>query len=301
MKAKVNIKVMTMGWAMLAGLAALLGYTPTFDDVLFGTGAGLLAAAAAAPLGNEAAWTMMKTFFSSHVTALHGLIDKLPESMKGEMKALHDSLNAQLAKLPPIEQVAGAQQAGWALECLSGAMERVQTYATAIMDRLSQLSKEYAGSTTELNGIKEQLKAGELLTKAQSTELCQVAEGRGREAMKPDIIATRKSAIELAGLPVPSDDILGLPAADYIPRVEAARGQFTKLGERGLKIGGKGDGWVKQLTWLPSTEFNGQLKTLDEILPPSGGSGSGSRIDPLLGNQGGGANTEKKGTRLTLA
>ena len=55
----------------------------------------------------------------------------------------------------------------------------------------------------------------------------------------------RKSALELAGLPVPGDDVLELPAEEYQTRFTAAQDNIAKLAAKGLKLGGKGAGCVK--------------------------------------------------------
>jgi hypothetical protein len=231
------------------------------------------------------------------------LMDKLPDTLKGEIKALHDSLNEKLKSLPPIEQVAGAQQASWALECLSDTVQRVQTYAQGLFARLEQLGTEYAGKMTELNALKQQTEDGTFVSKDKAKELAATARQDGaKEAtdrLKPELLGVRRKAIELAGLPPAPDAILELPQADFDPRLDAAKANVTKLGEKGLKLGGKGDSWVKSTAWLGATEFAGQLKTIEEILPaPTGG-----RIDPLLGNGAGsngavGAATDKP--RLAL-
>lgn len=252
---------------------------------------------AALPITNEGALEMVRNLYKTNITALNGILDKLPESLRGEMKALHDSLNEKLSKLPPIEQVAGANQAGWALECLSDTVNRVQAYAQGLMDKLSQLGTEYAGKLTELNGMKAQVTAGELLTKDKVTVLVDSAREEGKKLVQPEIMALRKKSVELAGLPLPPDNILQLPTAEFEPALTAAQANVAKMGERGLKIGGKGENWVRQSAWMPASEFAGQMKTIEEFLPASQGT-----VDPLLGNQGGGAAAggEKK-PKITLA
>jgi len=266
-------------------------------------GLGLMMAAAPIVLPEEASGKlreMMRGFLTSHVTALHGLLDKLPEAARGELKALHDNLNDQLAKLPPIEQVAGAQAAAWALECLTDAVGRVQAYAGGLLERITKLGTEYNGKVAELNGLNERVTKGELLDTVRVKELCEQAETKGKteaeKLLRPEIAATRKSALELAGLPLPADAVLELNAAEYQPRLTQATANLKALAERGMKLGGKGAEWVKQTAWLPATEFNAQMKIVEDLVPSGGGRGTAP--DPLLGNTGGGNGTEKRAIAL---
>src|SRR5207249_670527 len=145
-----------------------------------------------------------------------------------------------------------------------------------------------------LNGLEEKITKGELLDKTKVKEACDMARNEGAASMKPEIVATRKSALELAGLPVPGEDVLGLPADQYAPRVTAAKDNVAKLGEKGLKLGGKGATWVKQLAWLAATEFNGQLTALDEVVGTAGP--EKKTADPLLGNPAAAQTTDAKAT-----
>ena len=117
--------------------------------------------------------------------------------------------------------------------------------------------------------------------------------------MLPEILATRKSALETCGLPVPPDSILGLPSKDYEPRLTAAREQVGKLNAKGLKFGGKGSAWVTSMAWLGATEFNGQMTALDDVLGATAAPAKPAG-DPLLGVPAAGANTPAQ-PAITLA
>ena len=244
--------------------------------------------------------TFLKGFYDQHITALNGMLDKLPEPMRAEFTKLRDGLNAQLEKLPPLDQVPAAQDAAWAFQSFADAWTRMAEYSNGLRERLTALSGELAAKATALNGLEEQVKDGRLITKEKSTEACELAKAEGIKNVLPEILATRKSALETCGLPVPPDAILSLPSKDYEPKLAAAKEQVGKLNAKGLKLGGKGAAWVTSMAWLGTTEFNGQMTALNEILgtvketrQPAG--------DPLLGGAPAAEPQDKNAPALTLA
>ncbi len=235
----------------------------------------------------------MKGFYDQHVTALNGILDKLPEAMRPELAKLRDGLTDQLNKLPALED----KDNHGVLAFLADAMARMQEYATALMGQITAMKSELGTTVTALNGLKDQVAKGELLSKDKAAEACALARTEGANSLKPELRATRKGALELAGLPVPSDDILDLPSKDFDARVAAAKDQVGKLGAKGLKLGGKGATWVKQLAWLGATEFAGQLTALEEVL----GSGPAKpAADPLLGTKPESRDDKAQGPQITL-
>jgi hypothetical protein len=220
----------------------------------------------------------VKSFYEAQATALNGLMDKLPEGLRTELKTLHDSINDSLKALPPLEQVPAANDAAWALNCFTDAMVRMQEYASGLMEKINSIKNELNAKATALNSLQGQVSQGDLVTRERLKELCDLARGEGASSLKPELIATRKGALELAGLPVPSEDVLALPAEQYQSRLNAAKDHLQKLTAKGLKLGGKGDGFVRQTAWLGATEFNGQISVLDDIIPAA------PKADPLLGN-----------------
>jgi hypothetical protein len=220
----------------------------------------------------------LKGIFEPHVTALQGIMDKLPDALKPDFQKLKSDLNAQLEKLAPLDQVPAALDASYALQSLSGALERIQEYATELTKRLSAMTQSLADKATALQGFEDKLKAGALITKEAATELCGAARTEALNSVKPTIASMRKQQIELAGLPVPAEELLGLPEADYTPRFDAAKANVEALTKRGLKVGGKGSAIVKDLAWLPAAEFNGKLTSYADVL-----GGERPAADPLLG------------------
>jgi hypothetical protein len=77
----------------------------------------------------------------------------------------------------------------------------------------------------------------------------------------------------------------------------AAKENVQKLAVKGMKLGGKGDAWVKQTAWLGATEFAGQLTIVDELV----GTTRDTRPDPLLGNPPQNQPDNRSGSAITLA
>jgi hypothetical protein len=235
-------------------------------------------------------YTALRGFYEEHVQALQGMLDKLPEAARTELKQLKDGLNEQLKKLPPIDQVPAAQEAGWALNCIASAIERGQTYATGLLERTQQLSTEYAGKLTALSALEGRVSAGDLLTKEQVKGMCDEARGAGRKELEPVILGMRTRQVELAGLPNPGEAILGLPEAEFTPKFDAAVKHAKLIAE---KKGWKNKTLLGELAWLGETEFAGKLTMFEEMVSGTAPTTPGRQADPLLGDQnpggGGGA------------
>lgn len=224
---------------------------------------------------------LWKTFCETNVTALNGLLEKLPETLRAEFQSLRDSLNKQLKELPSPD---AGQEDNSVLATFGEAMVRMQEYASNLFERIAGIQKELAAKTLSLNGLEEKVTKGELVGKDKVKELCDLARNEAATALRPEISATRKSALELAGLPSPTDDILNLSADQYTTRVTNAKENARRLGEKGIKLGGRGDLLAKQMIWLGATEFAGQLTMLEDVLGAT--TRAGHQADPLLGNQG---------------
>ncbi|HVM48380.1 MAG TPA: hypothetical protein VMU04_10150 [Candidatus Acidoferrum sp.] len=224
----------------------------------------------------------IKGFYDQHVTALNGILEKLPEPLKGELSKLRDGLNTALEKLPPLDQAPASQDASWAFNSFAEAWSRMAEYSDGLRQRLASIAGELQTKALALNSLEQKITAGEYISKEKAAEAANLARTEGANSMLPEILATRKSALELAGLPVPPDNILHLPGKDYETRVTAAKDQVGRLNAKGLKLGGKGSAWVTSMAWLGATEFNGQMTALEEVLGTTT-TAPAKTGDPLLG------------------
>lgn len=222
--------------------------------------------------------------FQPHVDALQGIMDKLPEAMRPDFKKLYDDLNGQLKKLAPTDQVPAALDASYALQSFCNAMERMQEYAMQATQRLATMAQDITAKTTALQGWEKKVTDGLLLTKEAATELCGLARKETSDAFKPQLLAMRKQQVELAKLPMPTDELLGLDDKEFTPLFEAAKLNVKALADKGCTLAGRGAGIVKELAWAKTEEFNGRLKNFEDVL----GTGTERRPEPLLGGGGGG-------------
>ena len=224
----------------------------------------------------------IKGFYDQHVTALNGILEKVPEGLKGEFTSLRDGLAAQLEKLPSADGTEAA-----AFPAFAEAWARLAEYTNGLRDRMGALTAKLTDQATALNGLQEQIAAGAYLTKEKATEACAVARSEGAAGVRVELLATRKEALELCGLPVPGETILGLPGSEYSGRLAGAKEQVAKLKAKGLTVGGKGGAWVSSMAWLGATEFNGQMTALEEVIGKAEiGKAESRKADPLLGASG---------------
>lgn len=226
---------------------------------------------------------MAKGIVEPHIKALDGLMLKLPDAARPEILVLKNALNDQLEKMRPTDMVPAAQEANWALERLSGLCASLSDTVKNVLDRL-------AGQTVELCSYTDKTAKGELLAKPAVESLVQVARDEERKKLEPEIAAMRKSSIELCGLPAAPDAVMALPAADYTSRMTDATANVADMGKRGYKLGGKGDGFVKQYAWQTAKEFAGTMETLKDLLGEPA-----KKEEPLLG----GGNQQRQDTGKT--
>lgn len=227
----------------------------------------------------------LKGFFETHITSLNGIMEKLPETLRGDLQKLKDTLNEQLSKLPAIDPAPAAQDAAWALNSFADAVARMQEYASGLMNKLHSMTQDLSDRATALNGFEQRVQSKDLLTKDEVKTLVETAKADATQALLPQIVALRKSQVELAGLPMPADAVLA--ADDFQAQFDTAKTHLTQLGEKGFKLGGKGDKLVKDSAWLGTQEFAGRMDVYADILgtPAAGGD---KKVEPLLGGGAGG-------------
>ena len=231
----------------------------------------------------------IRGFFEQHVTALNGMLDKLPDPLKKEIQDLKDSLNAQLSKLPPLDQVPAAQDAGWAINSFCESWTRLNEYSAGLLQRLQKMATDIAAHGTALAGWDKKVADGELVPKTQVQELTAKSFADGVASVMPQVTAMREEQIALAGLPKAPKTILELGADKFKAAFEEARKNLKALTDLGFALNGKGKTWVEESTWLDGTAFQGQLAKINDLLPAAGARKPG---DPMLG--GGGRDTAPK-------
>lgn len=223
----------------------------------------------------------LKGIFTPHVTALQGIMDQVPDALKPHFRKLKDELDTSLGRLQPTDQVPAALDAHYTLQSLCSALERLQEHSQSLMGRLADIIKANNEKATALQGYEDKEKSGDLITKAAAADLVEKAKTDAVAALRPTILAMRKNQVELAGLPDPGETVLALEEKDFTPRFDAAKTNIADLNKRGFKVGGRGAALIKDLAWLPASEYAGKMTAYEDVLgkAPTGG-------DPLLGGPG---------------
>ena len=237
-------------------------------------------------------FAFFKEWGTTHLTALNGIVDKLPEGVRAEWQKMRDTLNDMLSKLKPIDQVPMAQDASYALNSFAATMANLMEYADSFRDRLNAMAVDIAGKATALNGFEQKVKDGELLTKASVDAALELARKEVKDQLTPSLTALRKNQISLAGLPEAPEATLTAAQADF----DAAFGQASKnvkaLTEKGFALNGKGSAWVKASAWMGETAFNGEMTKIADLVAPAAAAKPAG--DPLLGGGAAAPAAEKK-------
>lgn len=182
-----------------------------------------------------------------------------------EIQSLIDGLNTQLTALPPLDQVPLAMEAAGALNWMLDAISRTQEYANSLMVKLQNLGETLNTKMGELSALNTKIENKDLLPKETVTEACNTAKQAGIDSCKDEILASRKKAVELAGLTEATPELLAKPMKEFNEAVEQAKANLTIAGKSGMKLGGKGDGFLKKFLWSKTTEFNSELDTVREF------------------------------------
>jgi hypothetical protein len=219
--------------------------------------------------------------------------DGVPKVMQEPLKKLHDQINEYLRGLDPTEMIPAAQEAGYAMRYLQGAMAHVNSMSDtlkAMVTANGSVVLELNQARQDLTGLNEKVTKGLLVPKEDLDNAVKKAGEEARKALLPDIIASRKSVLETCGLPTPGDDILNLGATEYTPRFEQAKKNLGELSKKGIKPGGKGAQWIAKCAWNTQEEFNGNFELLKDVdfTAPGAGAAAGAAAaannpDPVRG------------------
>ncbi len=243
----------------------------------------------------EALHQMAKGLLSPQITALAALEVAdgitMPPAMKEMLTKLKTQMNEFLGGLEPLDAVPAAEQLNWAMRSLATTCERVGF----VMDQVNGIVKcygtcnlELCGAKEELNGFRAKVKDNLLIPKETVTSSVEAAREEGRAAMLPEIVGSRKTSLELAGLPDPGEAILKLPATEFNSAREQAVKNLAALAGKGLTLGtaekpGRGAKLVKDAVWKKADEFAGSMSLIEDLKLGEAAPAPGTRPDPLLG------------------
>lgn len=231
-------------------------------------------------------------FFNAQLKSINGLMETLPESARADFEKLRTDLNAQLKTLDPLEQIPAALDASYAISSLSMMLQRISDYSTELGNRIASLTPRVSVA----HALEGRIASKDLLTKDEVKGMVDEAMQKGRDAVMPFLLGSRRKLVEMAGLPAAADSVLGLPEKDFDAALAGAQKNVTTLKDK------KRDGKLKEkCAWMNEKDFTAEMGVWDELIGNAGAGGGGGAgdkgNDPLRGGAGGGAGgagTEKK-------
>lgn len=203
---------------------------------------------------------------TAQVTALNGLLDKVPENLKSEYLGLRDQMNGLLTKLPPLDQVPAANEASWALNSFANTIGNLFQYIEDFRVRFDGMIGKMTSAQTALNGLNEQVTKGELLPKDKVQLAVDGAVTNAVAPLKAEIAAMRKSAVSLCGLPDAPDTVLGAASADFEGALAQAKTNLATCVAKGMALDAKGDNFIRKTVWGTAEALNGEMKTIEEMI-----------------------------------
>ncbi len=202
-----------------------------------------------------------------------------------ELQLLVDNANAQLSKLPPLEQVPAAMELSHAVNWFMSAWENASEYAKSIFGRLQDMAAKLQASAAEVNAFKGKITSGDLVEKAKHIELCDTAKTEAGNAVRtelmPEIIASRKATIEANKWPMPADELLSKPASEFNAAIEIVKANIAAAKSKKIELNGRGDKALRMNLWKQAAEFNAAIEQVESMLgdtKPNKG-----KINPGLG------------------
>lgn len=227
----------------------------------------------------------LRALYTAQITALNGLdefMTQMPPAVAAEVKKMKDSINEMLKGLPPLDQIPAANDAAWALENFAAAMSRMAEYTTQLYAGLQATHAALREKTTALQSLEARVTSKDLVDKTTADAAVELARKEGAATMLPEIMATRRMALQ--GLPDPGEAVLGLPAAEFQGRLTQATSNLAALKEKGLSLDGTGKAFANKSVWMVATEFAGQMDVIADFQPAPKAEAKPATADPLVGN-----------------
>ena len=228
----------------------------------------------------------LRDVITAEISGLNGILEKIPEALRGDLTKLRDSLTEKLTALKPFEQVPQAEQATFALNAVMDGIGRMQEYSNLLLGKLDGMAAELAKMTTAKNDFEKKIADKELMTKDEVKAACDLARSEAENSLKPSIAGMRKQMVTAAGLPDAAEATLGLSEEDFNQQFTQAKTNLAELTKRGFKLGttdkpGRGAALIKSSVWMEQNAFNGHMSMIEDVI------GSKKPItDPLMGANG---------------
>jgi len=237
----------------------------------------------------------LKTFLEQVRSQVCGMADVLKEPFKSHFNELKNQFDSALSKLPPSEQVPAAMDAHQHLIGLCSCLCSASSLVTALSQKLNGMEEGFASALSSAvdvrlaaslaggefvkkadieglvaKGVEAKVTAGEVVAKDMVTSLCSAAKAKGLEEgelkvreevkvkeVKTQLVSTRKAALATAGVPLPSEKLESILAADEAEfngakaKVEVRRGVLNK---KGIALNSNTKDLAANL-WLPEDQW----------------------------------------------
>jgi hypothetical protein len=230
---------------------------------------------------------VLREFLTTVRQQICGMGDCLAEPWKTHFNNLQNEYDSFLSKLPPTEQVAAAHEAHYHLRSMCSLLCSAQSLATSLHQKLSAMENGFASQVAsaadaklatlltsyikvaDVDGlvakaIEGKVTAGELVTKDSVTALCSAAKQAGitegetkvkneneAKEKKTQLMATRRTALQTAGVPIPEgklEEILGADDAVFDAAKKKAEARVSAMQQKGIPLN-------SILVFLPSFRF----------------------------------------------
>lgn len=208
---------------------------------------------------------LIREMGTSQLTALQGLMDKVPANLKTEYEQLRTKMNTLLEKLPPLDGVPAAQEAAWALNSFARTVTELFEYVDAFRGKMATLADDLSAKTTALNGLQAKVDGKELVDKGTVEAAVQSAVTEAVKPYKAAIATMRKQQVALCGLPEAPAAILDGADDAFNASLTQAKANLKICTERGFALGGKGDNFIKRAAWLDQTAFHGENQLISDL------------------------------------
>lgn len=234
---------------------------------------------------SKATETQLREFFKGCATSLNSMMsmEGFPAAVKAELKSMYDAANAQLAKMTPLEMVPAALDAGYTLNSLACAYDRMAGMVQEMMAVTANFQTQFAAQGLKLAALESKVAAGELLDldTVKKNEATAITAALGERTV---LLASRREALVKAGLPLLEESQLLGEEKEFQNKLTRATTRATTLKSKGLTTllaGAEG----AEMLFLGESEYARTLRLAQAAV-----SASGSSVfhgDPLLGGAAG--------------
>jgi hypothetical protein len=238
----------------------------------------------------------LRKMIEEMVAGISASLNKMPESLQGELNALKEKLNQVLATMKPIDATPAALNAAYSIESLQGMMERMFEAWQETTARLGAMATKVAEQGTSLNKLTEiegQIAAGKLMPEEKHLQLVEAAkQSAAADAVKAEresrkVVDGRLATLAKCGLPAAPEAIIVVDEAAWDKHVAEAKMRVEMLGKFNVTSKNAAE-LVTEAAWSTPedwTRIERWAKTASEAKGAAGGAGTRSYAPGQAGGE----------------